>query len=141
MTKKIFRYLLAVEIILVVFAVIVPFTLESSLPVELQNYLSDDLESKMSTIEIVNFFICLSLLIYCIWNYIHLFKFSPTSRKHATIVTILWYVAAPSLEPTVSHGIAMMICDMSLILWGSLLGAMYYSELKSNYSFSVTQSV
>lgn len=76
--------------------------------------------------------VALPLLIVLAVNFVCLYRFRRNARPWALALTALCLVLNTLMQPTVEVGLATMITETSITLWGAILAMMYcepYSRL------------
>lgn len=133
MTPKIFRIMLGITILLSIIGYIVEELTFPLLPIEVQNFVEEKDSIDLTVYDIATLTLLLPLLIFSIINLFELFKLKQRARRHATILTIISLPIYPLIGPYANLGYSQIFFDAYLALWGFLLGAMYYSDLKKYF--------
>lgn len=136
MTRKQFRYLLLIYLAIEGFSFLFGKLFPMAIPEVLlkAKELSDVNEPQVPVIYLV----ILILLFLGTWTsaLIGLFRFKNWAPIMAFTFTVIYLIAAPVLGTDISSGWEVLWSDLSFLLWGMILGLIYFSPVKEYFNSS-----
>jgi len=143
-TLKIIRLLSALDLILTTVTVIFVFSLESNLPLLLQDYLVQELKADTTTTEIIAFTVKAITLILYFASLFGLIFVKKWARKLFITTTIIMYQVSFLLGPIVAHAVSFTFDQLSVLVQGMLLAFLVfrnpYPERALNKSLNLTSA-
>ncbi len=127
--KSQFRFLIAIEISLGVISIIACQIGESSLPLELQKYLTSYYESNYSVGE----WLLLSVSIVALMSHIGIFFFVRWSRSVFTISYLLASAMMVLDKATVQTNVEGAFSELSIFCAGFIVACMYLTNIKEYF--------
>lgn len=105
-----------------------------TLPKELQDFIlkSEQLQENSSIIWVI-ILSSIMILFYLIFVLIAMFKLKKHARTHAIILTCIGTLIYLIYDPEINTGLVSIFNDVGNILWGIVLGSMFYSDLKVHF--------
>lgn len=141
-SKAQFRKLVLLEVMLLVVYVIGTFIDMTFLPEVFQNYLTAELESPYTPMDIGLSVLALAMLVWAVQNYYALYRFKSYAPKHYVLITLLgslYYFATP-LEPIVMTVAFSFVTDAWMLLTGFLIAVMFFTDLRLEFKKEIEQS-
>jgi hypothetical protein len=136
--RKILRYLIVLEITVLVIGVAVAFAEKRFLPAQLQQYLADESESALTTVDWLFVAIGIPVVLLFITSWFALWRGWRTGRM---LYTLVWAASLPFLAlgaPFVTGPFASVFETSSCLISGLLLGLLYFSDLRHDYERKVS---
>ena len=135
-TETGFRVVLASSVAAGIAGIIVMMLSETSLPFDLQRYVSRQSEGLFSGQDLLALIIWIPAMVVSLIAAIGMFLFWRPARVLALIGTLLALAALPFSEPFVATGLATLFNEGSSILWGMVLALAYWSPLAQRFARS-----
>ncbi len=126
--SQILRFLVVLEWIYIIAAVVLSSTLENQLPLELKAWLDMQIEAEISTFDIVVLVVGLPALVASIAGSIGLFLLKKWGAWTFLISGIISYALFPFAGPTVEHAVADMIDEFSVITAGMIIALAFFTD-------------
>lgn len=134
MTKSKFQLLISSSLLAQIMAVVLYEKTFYNLPQELQYFI---LKSEQFQENSVRFWVIpiLSLILICylIFVLIAMFKLKNYARKHAVIFTCIGTFTYLFFDLEINTGLVSIFKDAGNVIWGIVLGSMFYSDLKVHF--------
>ncbi len=128
-TRTAFRIVVVAEWVVIVAGLVATFSLEGSLPPLLQEYLEWEANQPLITSDIVLLAVVLLPIPLCLISSIGLFFFKNWARWLYLACSLLIYSTSLFFGPTVEHGVAGVIDDLSVVLEGFILGLAFFGNV------------
>jgi len=134
MTKSKFKWLISISLFVQMMAVVLYQGTFHTLPKELQDFIlkSEQLQENSSMIWVI-IISSIMILFYWIFVLIAMFKLKKHARTHAIILTCIGTLIYLIYDPEINTGLVSIFYDVGNILWGIVLGSMFYSDLKVHF--------
>jgi len=134
-TKKIFRTLIILNIVLAIFGSTIDFIFPELVPASLKNEYNNIFEKEdfsllfSAFIGLISFIIIIAGMIATIGLYL----LKKWSRSLAVFVSLLVVIIYPALGPNLQSGWSLMFLETSMMLWGAVLSMTFFSDLKIQF--------
>lgn len=127
--KKALRVALIFEWITIIAYIFLTFTLESNLPIQLQDYLEWEANQELTTYELIALpFLVIALVIYLISS-IGIFFFKLWAKKIYIFVSVFLVLSNIASSPTVEHSITYTIGNIQPICFGFILALLLFTNV------------
>ena len=130
-----FKVVLIAGLVFQVFSIAAGLVLVNTLPLLLQNYLTDVANKDVSTgyaVFLLSYFVVNSVLMLV--NYYGLWKFRSWARVLNVVLTLVTVFSLAFTGPVVMAGLAYMFFSIALILEGVLIVMMFSGEISEKFS-------
>ena len=130
-----FKVVLIAGLVFQVFSIAAGLVLVNTLPLLLQNYLTDVANKDVSTgyaVFLLSYFVVNSVLMLV--NYYGLWKFRSWARVLNVVLTLVTVFSLAFTGPIVMAGLAYMFFSIALILEGVLIVMMFSGEISEKFS-------
>jgi hypothetical protein len=134
MTKLKFKWLISISLFVQIMAEVLYEGTFYTLPKELQDFVhkSEQLQENSSLIWVI-IITSIMILFYLIFVLNAMFKLKKHARTHAVILTCIGTLIYLFYDPEIKTGLVSIFNDVGNILWGIVLGSMFYSDLKVHF--------
>ncbi len=131
-TTKIIKLFVIFDLLLMAVYLVVSFSMESHLPLLLQEYLAQEMESEISTADLVALWVGIpGLLIYFIS--VAGFLLTKAWAKNLYVFgTVLAFALFPFMGPMVEHALSASIYDLSSLTTGAILALLFFTSSAFN---------
>jgi hypothetical protein len=130
---KLLRIFIIAELLFLIASIVSEWTLRSTLPVQLQNYINDSDALPISTMQIVFMLLLIPVVILFILSWVALWRLRRWARL---LYTIAWVVSLPfvvPLGPYIMTGLGYTLETTSTLFGGLILGLIYFSDLREMF--------
>jgi hypothetical protein len=114
---------------LIIIAVILSFTLESSLPPQLREWLAHESGQGLSKSYLINAGVGVIIIGSAIISSIGLFFFRNWAKWVYLVSTVSGYVLLPFTGPTVEHAVTDTADELSIIVCGMILALAFFTDV------------
>ena len=128
--ESIFRWLLAISIILTLLGLILEYTTSPLLPPAVQEVLDAEMQAEITTGDLIMLAIGLPALAVLLAGYIGLFLLKPWGRACFIFSSIAIYLITPLLGSFLMTGVAYMSYDLASVCIGAIVAMAYLSPVK-----------
>jgi hypothetical protein len=105
-----------------------------TLPNELQDFvLKSEQLHENSSMNLGIIIASIALFFYSIFVFVTMFKFKKNARFHAVSITCIGAALYVFYDPEIKTGLVSVFNTVGNILWGIVLGSMYYSNLNVHF--------
>jgi len=125
-TKTVLRVAVVAEWVFGIVVIILSVVLEAFLPEPLQDYVAWTVEQDISLGEILVFLITVPLLLVYLVSSVGLFLLKNWARWLYLWTTVVFCFLYPFFGPTVEHGIADAVDEVTVILSGVIIGIAFF---------------
>ncbi|MBU2062518.1 MAG: hypothetical protein KKH44_11805 [Bacteroidetes bacterium] len=134
MTKSKFRWLIIISLFAQVIAEVIYEGTFYTLPKELQDYeINSEQLPEYSSKILITILLSIILISYMFFAFIAMFKFKRNARTHAIMLTCIGTFSYLFFDIEIKTGLVSIFIDIGNILWGIVLGSMFYSDLKFHF--------
>ncbi|WP_409863858.1 hypothetical protein [Roseateles sp.] len=135
MTPRRFRQLLSLAILLAIASVCVDLLFPQLLPSAFRDLMEQQDAAQPDGLVMAMGLVCLAFLPVGIWATIGLFRFRAAGRRWSLILSIVALPLALLMGPLTLSGLALVLTELSAMLWGGTLALAYYhAELAGRFN-------
>ena len=134
MNKVKFRWLISISLVVELMAEVIYEGTFYTLPNELQDFvLKSEQLHENSSMNLGIIIASIVLFFYSIFVFVTMFKLKKNARFHAVSITCIGAVLYVFYDPEIKTGLVSVFNTVGNILWGIVLGSMYYSNLNVHF--------
>jgi hypothetical protein len=134
MNKVKFRWLISISLVVELMAEVIYEGTFYTLPNELQDFvLKSEQLHENSSMNLGIIIASIVLFFYSIFVFVTMFKLKNNARFHAVSITCIGTVLYVFYDPEIKTGLVSVFNTVGNILWGIVLGSMYYSNLNVHF--------
>lgn len=138
-----FRTILIAGLVTESISVVAGMSLTDTLPLELQNYVSQDLfnaEDVSVGKSLLMIFSAVAIFLLLPTSMIGLWKFKKWARTLYVVISLVSFLFYPVIGPVVLNGWEAMFSDLAMLLEGILIGMMFIGEISHKFEQSIIAS-
>ena len=130
-TKKQFKFLIIVQVLVLFAAIIATSTAELVLPSEVNNYIENAENAPIHGAFVVVGAFAILLTLWSLQNFLALYRLRKYARRHALLITIAWLAMSPvfPLDPVIYIGYENWLYELNALLWGATVAVLYFSNI------------
>lgn len=131
-TTKLIKNLVIIEFVLAAIYVVLTFSLEKFLPVQLQEYLIAEAVSEWTTADTIDLVIGVPLIIALIAALVGILRTKLWGKYLYLGTAAFGYLLAPTIGPTVEHAYSAAIYDLSSLAAGGAITLLLFTPSSFN---------
>ncbi len=142
-TKKQFRQIILLQLVIIVVSVIIPFVIPSFLDGEAAEFYNNFSEAELNAISIVVGVLSIPFMVWAIQNTIAFYLFRPYAPRHLVYVTVIGFVIGIAFDPlsiVPITSIESMIVYAYTLLGGVTLALVFTSNVADFFKVDASAS-
>lgn len=127
--RNVLRVSLVLEWITIIFYVLLTYVLETSLPVQLQDYLKWEISQELTSSEAMELaFIIIDFVMYVISS-VGLFFFKAWAKKMYIFIGVFFILSSIVSDPVVEHSLTYAVGSIQYICFGFILALLLFTNV------------